>query len=129
MSVITADKSAGVEPRRPVRRKRSPFNSTIGRAVLQAAAVAALLLVWQFGVRIGFVSDFLFGAPSGIYAVFIRMAGNGELLSDTGYTLFEAILGFVIGTIFGSIAGLALWYSIFVARLGEPFIVAINSVP
>jgi NitT/TauT family transport system permease protein len=43
--------------------------------------------------------------------------------------LFEAILGFVIGTIFGSLLGLALWYSVFVARLVEPFIVAINSVP
>ena len=48
---------------------------------------------------------------------------------DTWFTLFEAILGFVIGTIFGSLLGLALWYSVFVARLVEPFIVAINSVP
>ena len=54
---------------------------------------------------------------------------SGELVSDTWYTLFEAILGFVIGTIFGSLLGLALWYSVFVARLVEPFIVAINSVP
>jgi NitT/TauT family transport system permease protein len=129
MSVITAEKPAGMEQKRVARRKRSPFNTAIGRAVLQAAAVAGLLLLWQIGVRIGFISDFLFGAPSGIYTVFVRMAGNGELLADTSYTLFEAILGFVIGTISGSIAGLALWYSIFVARLVEPFIVAINSVP
>src|SRR5258708_38592741 len=58
-----------------------------------------------------------------------KMIGSGELLSDTWFTLFEAILGFVIGTIFGSLLGLALWYSVFVARLVEPFIVAINSVP
>jgi NitT/TauT family transport system permease protein len=57
------------------------------------------------------------------------MAADGALWTDTGYTLFEAMLGFVIGTIFGSMAGLALWYSIFVARLVEPFIVAVNSVP
>jgi NitT/TauT family transport system permease protein len=129
MSVITAEKPAGIEPKRAARRKRSPFNSALGRALLQALAVAGLLLLWQIGVRIGFISDFLFGAPSGIYTVFMRMVRNGELLSDTSYTLFEAILGFVIGTIFGSIADLALWYSIFVARLVEPFIVAINSVP
>jgi NitT/TauT family transport system permease protein len=57
------------------------------------------------------------------------MPMSGELLSDTWFTLFEAILGFVIGTIVGSLLGLALWYSVFVARLVEPFIVAINSVP
>jgi NitT/TauT family transport system permease protein len=129
MSVITAGKPAGVEPQRPARRKRSPFNTAIGRALLQAGAVAALLLIWQVGVQIGWISDFLFGAPAGIYATFVRMAASGELLSDTVTTLFEAILGFVIGTVFGSITGLALWYSIFVARLVEPFIVAINSVP
>jgi NitT/TauT family transport system permease protein len=129
MSVIAAGKSTRLEQPRAAPRKRSLFNTTIGRALLQAGAVAALLLLWQFGVWIGWISDFLFGAPLGIYTVFVRMARSGELLTDTSYTLFEAILGFVIGTIFGSIAGLALWYSIFVARLVEPFIVAINSVP
>jgi len=129
MSVIAAEKPDGLDQRRPAARKRSPFNTVVGRVLLQASAIAVLLLVWQVGVRIGWISDFLFGAPAGIYTTFVRMAGSGELLSDTGYTLFEAILGFVIGTIFGSIAGLALWYSIFVARLVEPFIVAINSVP
>ncbi len=129
MSVITAEKPDRLERRRPTPRKRSPLDTIIGRTLLQALAVAILLLVWQVGVRIGWISDFLFGAPAGIYTTFVRMAVSGELLSDTGYTLFEAILGFVIGTIFGSIAGLALWYSIFVARLVEPFIVAINSVP
>jgi len=130
MSVITAEKPARLQERAPSRkRRRSLIDTTIGRALLQLIAVAALLLLWEIGVRAGWISDFLFGAPSGIFKVFVRMAASGELLSDTGYTLFEAILGFIIGTIFGSIAGLSLWYSIFVARLVEPFIVAINSVP
>jgi len=129
MSVIIAEKPQGLDGPRAQKRKRALFDTMLGRAFLQAMAVAILLVLWQVGVRLGIISDFLFGAPSGIYATFLRMAGSGELVSDTGYTLFEAILGFVIGTIFGSIAGLALWYSIFVARLVEPFIVAINSVP
>ncbi len=129
MSVITAEKPQRLDGPRPNKRKRSPLNTMIGRASLQALAVAVLLALWQVGVRVGLISDFLFGAPAGIYATFMRMAASGELLTDTGYTLFEAILGFVIGTISGSIVGLALWYSIFVARLVEPFIVAINSVP
>jgi NitT/TauT family transport system permease protein len=129
MSAITAEKPQALEGRRANRRGRSPLNTAIGRASLQALTVAAVFVLWQLGVRFGMISDFLFGAPAGIYTTFLRMAASGELLSDTGYTLFEAILGFVIGTFFGSLAGLALWYSIFVARLVEPFIVAINSVP
>ena len=118
-------------PKRKARRSRRPlrFDTTIGRAVLQAAAVVLFFTLWEIGVRVGWISAFLVGSPAGIFAIAYKMIASGELLSDTWYTLFEAILGFVIGTIFGSLLGLALWYSVFVARLVEPFIVAINSVP
>jgi NitT/TauT family transport system permease protein len=108
---------------------RINFDTTLGRAALQAAAVIGFFAAWEIGVRVGWISAFLVGSPLGIFTLAFKMLASGELLSDTWYTLFEAILGFVIGTIFGSLLGLALWYSAFVARLVEPFIVAINSVP
>jgi NitT/TauT family transport system permease protein len=43
--------------------------------------------------------------------------------------VFEATLGFVIGTAAGSVMGLLLWYSPFIARTVEPIMVAFNSVP
>jgi NitT/TauT family transport system permease protein len=110
-------------------RRRAGFDTTLGRAMLQAAAVIGFFALWEIGVRAGWISAFLVGSPAGIFSFAYKMILSGELLSDTWYTLFEAILGFIIGTIFGSLLGLALWYSVFVARLVEPFIVAINSVP
>ncbi len=110
-------------------RRRLSFDTAFGRALLQVAGVAAFFALWEIGVRVGWISAFLVGSPSGIFSFGAKMLLSGELLSDTWYTLFEAILGFVIGTICGSLLGLALWYSVFVARLVEPFIVAINSVP
>jgi NitT/TauT family transport system permease protein len=108
---------------------RINFDTVLGRATLQAAAVIGFFAVWEIGVRTGWISAFLVGSPLGIFTLAFKMIASGQLLSDTWYTLFEAILGFVIGTIVGSLLGLALWYSAFVARLVEPFIVAINSVP
>ena len=118
-------------PKRTARRtrRRMTFDTALGRALLQTAAVVAFFALWEIGVRVGWISAFLVGSPSGIFSLAYKLIGSGELLSDTYYTLFEAILGFVIGTVFGSLLGLALWYSVFVARLVEPFIVAINSVP
>ena len=110
-------------------RRRVSFDTTLGRATLQAAAVVGFFALWELGVRAGWISAFLVGSPAGIFSFAYKMILSGELLSDAWYTLFEAILGFIIGTIFGSLLGLALWYSVFVARLVEPFIVAINSVP
>jgi NitT/TauT family transport system permease protein len=127
---ITMPETAPLQKRTPRRaRRRASFDTTLGRALLQVAAVVAFFALWEIGVRVGWISAFLVGSPSGIFGLAYKMIASGELLSDTWYTLFEAILGFVIGTIFGSLLGLALWYSVFVARLVEPFIVAINSVP
>jgi NitT/TauT family transport system permease protein len=130
MSSITLDK-ASTKPKAPATpaRKRPSFDTSLGRGLLQFFAVIGFFLAWELGVRAGWVSDFLVGAPSGIAKVTYQMLMSGQLLTDTWYTLLEAALGFIIGTILGSIAGLALWYSVFVARLVEPFIVAINSVP
>lgn len=129
MSTMTVDKSA-TKPQAPaVARKRRSLDTTVGRGALQLLAVIGFFVAWELGVRVGWVSDFLVGAPSGILKVTYQMLLSGQLLTDTWYTFLEAALGFIIGTIFGSIFGLALWYSIFVARLVEPFIVAINSVP
>ena len=115
--------------RRAPARKRVSFDTVIGRSLLQALAVIGFFTLWEIGVRLGWISAFLVGSPLGIFTIGWKMIVSGELVSDTWFTLFEAILGFVIGTIAGSLLGLALWYSVFVARLVEPFIVAINSVP
>ena len=105
------------------------WDTPLGRALLQALAVVSFFALWEFGVRVGWISAFLVGSPKGVFSFAAKSIASGELLSDTWYTFFESILGFVIGTVFGSLLGLALWYSAFVARLVEPFIVAINSVP
>ena len=129
MTITISETPALQERKPPRRRRRATFDTAFGRAVLQTTAVIAFFAMWEFGVRMGWISAFLVGSPAGIFSCARTMLLNGELLSDTWFTLFEAILGFIIGTIFGSVLGLALWYSAFVARLVEPFIVAINSVP
>ena len=105
------------------------LDTPLGRGALQVLAAVAVLALWQEGTRAGWISAFLMGEPAGIWAVFLRTLLNGSLLYDTWITVYESILGFVIGTAIGSAVGLGLWYSTFLARLVEPFIVALNSVP
>ncbi|MGX9430072.1 MULTISPECIES: ABC transporter permease [Bradyrhizobium] len=115
--------------RRREKKRRNVFDSLIGRSALQILAVVGFFLLWEAAVRWGWLSGFLVGQPSGVLRNLIGSIANGSLFTDTGYTIFEAILGFAFGTVIGSVIGLALWYSVFVARLVEPFIAAINSVP
>lgn len=112
-----------------MKKKPSLIDNAVGRSVIQALAVALFLGMWELAVQAGLVSSFMVGSPINIFNALLRAAQNGTLFVDTGYTLYAAILGFILGTAIGSVAGLALWYSPFIARTIEPFIVSINSVP
>ena len=130
MSIVldTADKSRRVKAQS--RQRRAGFIDTaIGRAVLQTLAIAGLFAAWQIGASAGWVSEFLVGAPFGIGRDIVSGIADGSLFYDTWITVYEAILGFAIGTVVGSAVGLSLWYSVFLAKLTEPIIVAVNSVP
>lgn len=113
----------------PPKSTSARFPESLVRAGLQLLMVVVVLGLWEGGVRMGWISAFLFGSPLGIAQYAGKSIMDGSLLYDTWVTLFEATLGFVIGTVVGSILGLALWYSPFIARTVEPIVVAFNSVP
>jgi NitT/TauT family transport system permease protein len=104
-------------------------DTAVGRVAIQLGLVALLLALWQIAVGTGAASAFLFGSPAGVARIFWLRLADYSLFYDIWITVYEAMLGFVIGTAAGSLIGLALWYSRFVARTVEPLIVAFNSVP
>ncbi|MEN4918335.1 ABC transporter permease [Achromobacter spanius] len=95
----------------------------------QLLILAVLFGAWEAGVRSGAVSGFLFGSPAGIVQAAWKMILSGELWEHANYTLWASAAGFVVGTVLGTVPGLALWYSPYGAKVVEPFLVAINSVP
>jgi NitT/TauT family transport system permease protein len=115
--------------RHPSKHLRAWLETGLGTSLLQFVAVAVFFLCWEVATELGWLSEFLMGKPSGIWARFVSSLMDGSLLINTGYTLWEAVLGFVIGTALGTVMGLSLWYSKWVEQLVGPFIAAINSVP
>lgn len=102
---------------------------TVPASVVQLAILLAIVCAWEYGVHAGVISGFLFGSPSGTAQAAWKLIQSGELWEHTYYTLWASVIGFVAGTLLGTVPGLLLWYSPYVARVIEPFLVAINSVP
>jgi NitT/TauT family transport system permease protein len=96
---------------------------------LQVVIVVAFLGLWQIAGSAGWVSTFLFSSPTGIAEVLWRAASSGQLLTDVLTTAEETVIGFAVGAVGGSLIGLLLWYSRFVADLTAPFIAAIGAIP
>lgn len=57
------------------------------------------------------------------------MIGTGQLLTDTIATVNATVTGFLGGSILGSLFGLLLWYAKRLARILDPFFIALNGLP
>jgi len=95
----------------------------------QIAILAAFLAFWEYMTSQSRAAAFMFGSPSAIAGFLLQMARDGSLVRDTYVTGVETLLGFFVGNLFGTVFGLSLWYSQFVSRVVEPFVIAIGSIP
>lgn len=94
--------------------------------------VALLLLflgLWELFARLNVIDTFLMSSPTNIILTVKELLISGDLLLHVATTLYETILGFLVATILGSVIALALWWSEFLRRVLEPYIVVLNSLP
>jgi NitT/TauT family transport system permease protein len=128
----TADETlSGTAPAtRPLAaRRRARLRTTALVLATQLAVLAAFIAFWEYMTAWNSQAAFMFGSPSAIAGFLGQMAQDGSLFRDTYVTGMETLLGFAVGNIIGTLIGLSLWYSRFVSRVVEPFVVAIGSIP
>jgi NitT/TauT family transport system permease protein len=113
----------------PTRQRRQKWRAMTAILATQIALLALLLGFWEYSTANDKQAAFMFGSPSAIFVFLGRMAGDGSLWRDTYVTGLETLLGFGIGNLFGTLIGLLLWYSRFVSRVVEPFVIALGSIP
>ena len=86
------------------------------------------IVLWEILANIGVIDSFIASQPSRIVKTFLNLSGN-DLLTHLGVTCFETILGFGLGAILGVILSIILWWSKFLAKVADPFLVVLNSLP
>ena len=132
---MTSDTENGIKsaiarpPRPPGRQRWRKFRAIAVVLATQATLLALLLGFWEHMTASDKQAAFMFGSPSAIFRFLGQMARDGSLWRDTYVTGLETLLGFVIGNLFGTLIGLSLWYSRFVSRVVEPFVIALGSIP
>ena len=88
-----------------------------------------LLALWEITVNSIERGVFFFGSPSTIFKFLYLKSIDGSIWIDTGVTLFEVIVGFIIGNVLGSIFGLSFWYNKTIAEIIRPYILVAGSIP
>ena len=96
--------------------------------VTQILLVVAFIAIWEILARTGKIDSFITSQPSRIVKTFMKLSSN-NLLEHLKITFIETIIGFLLGTVFGSIIAIILWWSSFISKVSEPFLVVLNSLP
>ncbi len=96
--------------------------------ITQITIVIGFIILWEILANLGIIDSFITSQPSRIFNTFMNLSQN-DLLEHLGVTCLETIIGFVSGTILGIILAILLWWSKFLAKVAEPFLVILNSLP
>lgn len=124
------DNKAGREPLTPERaaylqaRNRRRWAIRLCRIFI----LISLIALWEILARAGVIDSFIMSQPSRILKTLANLKDNG-LLKHLGVTCFETLTGFSLGVILGNLVALILWWSDFLSKVAEPYLVVLNALP
>lgn len=95
----------------------------------QVGLVLLFFLLWELLARWHLVDPFITSQPSRILKTVVRLYLEGQLFQHIGITCLETIIGFLLGTLLGTCCAVLLWWSKFLTRVAEPYLVVLNSLP
>lgn len=96
--------------------------------ITQILVLVAFVVLWEILAETKVINSFITSSPSRIFETFMNMKDN-NLMMHLWVTAYETIIGFLAGTILGIIIAIALWWSDFLSKVLEPYLVVLSSLP
>ena len=117
-----------ISSRRAAYLRSRKLRKTAVRAA-QILLLAAFLILWELAARQGWVDAFVVSSPSRVAAKLAKLYREGALWLHIGTSCWETAVGFTLGTALGTLVAVALWWSDFISRVLDPYLVVLNALP
>lgn len=101
----------------------------ISITVTQVSIILMLLFVWEILARLNIINTFLFSSPSNIVNTIISLYKSNNLFQHILITTYETLFSFMIASIIGVGLATILWWNKFLARVIDPYLTVLNSLP
>ncbi|WP_164668297.1 ABC transporter permease [Virgibacillus doumboii] len=95
----------------------------------QFVILISFFALWELASSMYWIDPLLFSSPSEIINLLMEKFSDGSILTHLQVTLFETILGFLIGTIMGIVIATVLWSSLRFSKIMDPYLVVMNAMP
>ena len=96
--------------------------------ITQIAILISFLAIWEVLANKDIIDSFIMSQPSRIWDTFMNLSSN-DLMKHIGVTVYETVVGFLVGTGLGILIAIILWWSDFLSKVAEPYLVILNSLP
>ncbi len=96
---------------------------------LRIAILIVFFALWEFFAYIEVIDDFIMSSPSRILETLGELYQSGDLWLHLGTSCGETIIGFILGTVIGTVIAVLLWWSPFLSRVLDPYLVVLSSLP
>lgn len=94
----------------------------------QVLILVLFLGIWEILANKGIIDSFITSQPSRIAKTFMNLSSN-DLVKHILVTTYETVIGFLIGTTMGVLIAIILWWSDFLSKVFDPYLVVLNSLP
>ena len=105
------------------------MNGALARAGLPLATFVVVVLLWEAVVRVFEVPPYLVPAPSAVAVAFWNGFAQANYLGHAAITAFQAVAGFVAGSLLGLALGTLVVVFPVAERIVYPYVVALQTVP
>ncbi|MDD4680094.1 MAG: ABC transporter permease [Clostridia bacterium] len=97
--------------------------------ITQVAILLIFLALWELAAQLKWIDAFITSQPSRIWNTLVNLHDTGDLYMHVSVTLYETVIGFTLGTLLGTTIAIILWWSDFISKVADPYLVVLNSLP
>ena len=108
-------------------KKEKRFNLLV--LITQISIIIIFLLLWELLTHYKIINSFIFSSPSLIIKTIKDLYLQGNLFNHIITTLGETVIAFSLGIFLGLIVAIILYSFKFLAKVCDPFLTLINSLP
>ena len=118
----------------PISREHQEYLRQRKHYKIKVLAAQILLLIffiasWEAAANVRLIDPFITSQPTRVVRTLVSLHHEGTLYYHMGITILETVVGFVAGTITGTFIAVVLWWSDFISRVLDPYLVVLNSLP
>lgn len=97
--------------------------------LFQILIILLFIIIWQILADFNVINTFIFSSPKMVIKTIVSLHNDNNLYHHIWVTTYETLISFSLGTILGCLIASILWWNRFIAKVFDPYLTILNSLP